>query len=717
MGLLDFKVKESNTYFLIYDFDKKTYSRLKQFCLRNLALWAKVPGPTYGSHRYEISHIFATFTRNKTELRISKGFYNQLIEFMAGVDYQGTHPTITKIPETSPKRARFKWRNKTINPRNQEQEDYIQFLLRSDKPLVVLNASTGRGKALRNDTLVQTPSGWTPIGELKEGDEVIAADGTVTIVTGVYPQGELPYNEVIFGDGRKRYCCNEHQWKVWDSFYHCESILNTYTIRKRLLGNKPVSVPLIQPYGDWEVREKKLLGVIDEKTQCLVTDDEEYARNTTQLAWSLGRVASHTVLNEGQNVVYVGNKHEQGYLPIVDVKPHGVAPCTCISVAHPDKLFVVEDYIPTHNTVMSIIAFFRMGYRVLISVLPKFVSIWVTSLNRFLRLTPDDVINISDFNLNDVYDAFRNNRVNPKIVFFQLTRINTYIKRQREEPHSIPPLDDFFDALGAGVRVIDEAHESIYMVYSSLLFGNFKKNIGISATLYHDSEFINKIYKGTFTPDAYLKPPTYDKYINVVSYYHRMNNRKYRINTKGFGGYNHAMYENGIMRNRKIFENYYQMCRGAFERFYIQGKREGQKAMWFFSTIAMGERFVNRLKKDYPTLDIFLFAGDILKKKGMENEYQNHEVVVTTPGSCSTGKDVAMLYVVFCGVSVSSSQRLEQMSGRTRPIHEWWPDLDPIFLTFVCRDIQKQLEYDRKKKSTIANKTKKFTSVESGFIV
>lgn len=136
--------------------------------------------------------------------------------------------------------------------------------------------------------------------------------------------------------------------------------------------------------------------------------------------------------------------------------------------------------------------------------------------------------------------------------------------------------------------------------------------------------------------------------------------------------------------------------------------------MWFFATIELCELFLKRLLVDYPELDAIVFTGEQSSKKETKTAYREHQVVITTPGSCGTGKDIPQLYIVFSPISVSSSQRNDQMVGRTRPIDKWWPDLDPIFLYFVCPDIPKQVEYHRKRRIIFDKKMKNFTLIDSG---
>lgn len=68
--------------------------------------------------------------------------------------------------------------------------------------------------ALAADAPVLTPTGWRPIGELKQWDLVIGSDGTPTKIIGVWPQGEKQLYSVRFSDGASVECTADHLWQV-----------------------------------------------------------------------------------------------------------------------------------------------------------------------------------------------------------------------------------------------------------------------------------------------------------------------------------------------------------------------------------------------------------------------------------------------------------------------------------------------------------------------
>jgi len=78
--------------------------------------------------------------------------------------------------------------------------------------VMLLAASGGSGKAGPLWSKVLTPTGWKLMGDIQVGDEVIAGDGSVTKVSGVFPQGKKPIFKVEMSDGATTHCCDEHLW-------------------------------------------------------------------------------------------------------------------------------------------------------------------------------------------------------------------------------------------------------------------------------------------------------------------------------------------------------------------------------------------------------------------------------------------------------------------------------------------------------------------------
>lgn len=115
-----------------------------------------------------------------------------------------------------------------------------------------VRASRQIGKELRNDQRVATPTGWTPIGKLVEGDIVIDGLGNHTRVTGVYPQGKKEVFEIQFTDGSRVVSGREHLWVCRSSTSKTWTVRSLNEIMSMAGGMEPkhsqgLHIPLTAP--------------------------------------------------------------------------------------------------------------------------------------------------------------------------------------------------------------------------------------------------------------------------------------------------------------------------------------------------------------------------------------------------------------------------------------------------------------------------------------
>ena len=83
--------------------------------------------------------------------------------------------------------------------------------------LVIVGGRPGTGKALSLDTPIPTPSGWTTMGDLQVGDQVLDEQGRPCRVTFATPvMHERTCYDVIFDDGSTITADADHQWFAYD---------------------------------------------------------------------------------------------------------------------------------------------------------------------------------------------------------------------------------------------------------------------------------------------------------------------------------------------------------------------------------------------------------------------------------------------------------------------------------------------------------------------
>ena len=107
----------------------------------------------------------------------------------------------------------------------------------------VAEMGTGEGKAVTVDTLIPTPEGAIPAGEIVVGDTIYAGSGELTVVSGVFPQGSQQVYRVHFEDGRFIDCNLEHLWDVRGKYNSYETV-TTGEIIERLDAGERLFVPM-----------------------------------------------------------------------------------------------------------------------------------------------------------------------------------------------------------------------------------------------------------------------------------------------------------------------------------------------------------------------------------------------------------------------------------------------------------------------------------------
>ena len=119
--------------------------------------------------------------------------------------------------------------------------------LKDAYPLFIGAGGTGSGKLAPLSTPIPTPSGYTTMGELVEGDWVLGRDGRPCRVQHVWPINDTPdLFRVRFSDGQSVVCDRDHQWLV-------------SSIKGRNVGRSGHRVAAI---SNWE-RQQRLVAELD----------------------------------------------------------------------------------------------------------------------------------------------------------------------------------------------------------------------------------------------------------------------------------------------------------------------------------------------------------------------------------------------------------------------------------------------------------------------
>lgn len=845
--------------FSVTDYNGEFYRHLTDYCRKFVK--TKMMSSVAGGRRVMKQvpdRVFASATNNRRELRFHINVLKEFYSFMQQRGYNTSRfKTIKDMPEQGHDKP-MEFKSPDVQPRP-HQVDYVAYQLDRNKEGVTTKINTlqtGKGKALKLDTPIKTPTGWTLMGDIKLGDEVVAWDGSSTKVTGVYPQPVKQLYNVKFADGREVEVCGEHLWEVYyvntvkhkrwrvvDTLevlrlismpnprvyirlpenieepvvdhaippyalgaligdgYFIESVITISKPDKVFIENfvnylpptmtfsyyNPDTISLIRKPNlkgpnPWleELRRLGLHGkysyekfIPDEymtgsRNQRLAivqglldtdgtvqksgsvsfsTSSPKLAEQVQYLIRSLGgiaaintRIPTYTHKGEklkGRRTYDVDIRHkkpselftmerkrarcndngqynEKLKLRVVSITPTKEAESQCISVDHPDKLFVCKDFIVTHNTFCAIYNMVKLEKLTVVVLMPKYILTWLTGLDDFVKLNPGDVMVVQgSAELNGCMKLAEENKLDAKIVIVSLPTLQYFMSEYEDtngkmKGYTHTP-DEFWKLLNPGFLIVDEGHESIHALFKLDLYTNVMNKLVLSATLEADDEFINDIYYVIYPNSMRFKNGEYDKYIESIALMYGLQNPNL-VKFKGFGGtYSHVKFEQSIIKNKKLLWSWLEFNRTVFEHLFIRKKEDGMRCLIYCATVEMCLLVASHLTEAYPELDIRKFTQEDPKETLYEADCS-----VSTLKSAGTGVDIPELFCVICTVAIGSKQQSNQSLGRLRRLKSF-PDAVPRYCYLTCTGIKQHMDYHRRKVVTFANKTLSQKEVNSGF--
>lgn len=187
-----------------------------------------------------------------------------------------------------------------------------------DDQVYELSGAAGTGKAQPLDTLIPTPKGRIPLGDLNVGDYVYNRRFKPVKVLGVYDQGELESYTVKFESGKSTECSIEHFWK----FYRDSEMRGPAEIKalkeiiELMSGPTPENI-YVPKASSFMNHSDRILSVESTKKmkpmRCIYVDDSEHlyltndyivTHNTTLIRYFIERIGLE--LEDVAFVAYMG---------------------------------------------------------------------------------------------------------------------------------------------------------------------------------------------------------------------------------------------------------------------------------------------------------------------------------------------------------------------------------------------------------------------------
>lgn len=831
---------------IVTEFSKKT----TQYGL------ARVPG---GKYIYCALRLFGFSSPSGTEFRFHINQYKDFIDHLTSNYINDNLYSVTTkdvpVPIKVELTVKSHWK-----PRD-HQPPIIKYLT-DDLPFRsrFVDLQTGQGKLQPLDAKIKVPGGWSTMGEMKVGTQVIAKDGTTTEVTAVYPQGIVDVYKLTFADGRSTEAGAEHLWKVYyintqphkrwrvvdtlevlrlismpnprvyidlcdseispdialpiDPYFlglilgngcltgasitystqdqctidYIQNILPTsvsikhrsgydYAITNKVRdgkGNVVIQslrdlglfgklsntkfVPSVYLSSSTQQRLAILQGLLDtdgtvgkDGNISFGTTSNQLAKDVQYLVRSLGGIAAISnrqthftykdVKKTGLPSFYVGIRFKKGSelfrverkkqitndenqysdslkLRVSNVELVGKKEAQCISISHPDQLYVTDDFIVTHNTFVALNAAAQIGSRLVIIVKAGYVEKWIEDVLKTYEISVDEIMMVKGTaNLQALITMAKQGLLDSKVIiignkcmqaWFKLYALNG--KWSMKAGYDCLP-SDFYETIGAGVRLIDEVHQEFHLNYMLDIYTNIERSISLSATLVNNDKFLEKMYDVAYPLLERYSGTPLKRYVNATSVHYVLEDEN-SVRTTEFGSptYSHHAFEKSILRHRgNMKNNYFDLVDVYIKDGFIRDYKKGEKCLIFCSGIDFCTALCEYLTKVHPELVVKRYVED----DPLSNLLGEGDIVVSTILSSGTAHDIANLKTVILTVAVDSIQANIQSLGRLREI----PGVITRFYYFVCLNVPKHVEYGHRKEKMLMIRANKFRQINAPYYV
>lgn len=363
----------------------------------------------------------------------------------------------------------------------------------------------------------------------------------------------------------------------------------------------------------------------------------------------------------------------------------------------------------------------EIGFRTGLITASRFLNQWSESLQEQYDLPRSAIWIIrGNVELKKYIRAAKDKTLDATHVLFSNTTLQVFIKNYEANrkktilDYGCAP-EDLLEIGGIGLKIVDEAHLFLHLNFKLDLYCHVPTAIYLSATLETEDQFINKVTSIIYPMESRYFGVAYDKYIDAICWFYSLkteSQQRIRTTQRGRDSYSHSALEQSIMKDPKLMMGYLEMIAASVKSEYIMKRKDaGMKCIVFADLVEMCEEITEYLKSCFPELDI--------RKYTAEDEDENlytPEIVVTTPGSCGTGKDVKNLFVVFATNAVGGMQLNLQMLGRLRVIKDY-KGVTPVYIYFSCLDIPKHMDYHRKKLEIFDGKVLSHNTIKTDFAI
>lgn len=366
------------------------------------------------------------------------------------------------------------------------------------------------------------------------------------------------------------------------------------------------------------------------------------------------------------------------------------------------------------KTATALFAIQKINKRTIIIIKPMFIEKWVEDLLKTYKISSQDIMVVQGAgSLLALLDLAKDDQLNCKFIIISNKTIQNWLKLYEQHRDGIDILgypsspETMFADLGAGIRLIDEAHMDLHLCFKIDLYTNVPKSISLSATFFSNDDFISKMQEIMHpTKTRYAAQPI-NKYINsYVVYYNFQEPDKIRTTEYGDTRYSHTAFEKSFYKHKHTLMSYFKLIDYVIQIGFMKNERKKKKLLVFASTVEMCTLMKDHFRKLYPKYKVKRYVAE----DSYDDNLMASDICFSTLGSSGTAVDIPNLTNVILTVAIDSIQSNVQSLGRLRDLKDG-SKMEFHYLT--CLDFPKHLEYSYKKKDMLERYAKTFAEVYS----
>lgn len=425
------------------------------------------------------------------------------------------------------------------------------------------------------------------------------------------------------------------------------------------------------------------------------------------IATTGGMSGQHIIVNslpvsKGVDVPWVINEklvlrsHQEKALEFIleednDLKFHRIAPEIKIRSGYSTRLVGIPP--GEGKTITALVTAGTMRKRMVAVMQNKYIPQWCGEIKEWLGAKDGNIVVVNGYDtLVSTAAAVLAGEIHPWAILISVTTLQGLVKKWEEDLSWINNRcskfhtpDDVMSALEAGIYVYDEAHEHFHSVYRTFLTLNTELLLCLSATPSNESDFVKSVMLRTYPKSRRFTVPISERGTDLIVVEYNIDSTPMRqIKCENAGMYNHAAFENSIMKNPKLLNNYLGFISTTMEHMHTKTREPNDKALVYVARIEFGTIVVDHLRKKFPDLDIRRVMEDDPHEDALVSDIR-----VGSTQRLGTGVDMKGLTFILDTVSVSSENTNIQKVGRLRPIKN--RVLKYAFT--VCTKIPKHIKY------------------------